>query len=196
MWYIICIMSMKEKLQGIKSNKSLIGGILVVIIILVLVFTLGKKGAEAPVAEEEVTGESEGMALSVAEPVVSGDNEYAFSGVEWMFDTEDPLVVGTGQTYLKMMFADFTRNGNAITFGRPYKLGFHPGTCEAVDFLDTAELSGIPLAYAKCSDGKITREFAVLQEAENVMVKMNEVKGEEETGWQDWYKINVTEIVK
>ncbi len=190
-------MKMKEKLNEIKSNKSLMGGILVVIIVLLVVLVGGKKGGNSEVTNEpEVTETENETALSVAKPVVSGDYEYAFSGVEWMFDTEDPLVVGTGQTYLKMMFADFTRNGNAITFGRPYKLGFHPGTCEALEFLDTTDVAGIPLAYAKCSDGKTTREFAVLQEAEKVTVKMNEIIGEEETGFQDWYKINVTEIVK
>lgn len=188
-------MNMKEKMKEVTSNKSVWWGLLVVIIILVLIFTVGKKGASAP-TEENNTGEESTTALSPAEPVVSGDYEYEFSGVEWIFDTEDPQVVGTGQTYLKMMFADFTRNGNAITFGRPYKLGFHPGTCESAEFFDTTEVSGIPIAYAKCSDGKITREFAVLQDKETIMVKMNEVSGEVETGFQDWYKINVTEIVK
>ncbi|MDQ5883269.1 MAG: hypothetical protein QG654_182 [Patescibacteria group bacterium] len=189
-------MKITEKLSELKSNKSLLGGILVVIIIVVLVLTVGKGSKKEEVLETENTDTKDQTALSVGEPVVSGDYEYAFSGVEWIFDTEDPLVIGTGQTYLKMIFADFTRNGNAITFGRPYKLGFHPGTCESVEFLDTTDVSGIPLAYAKCSDGKITREFAVLQEAEKVTVKMNEIIGEEETGFEDWYKINVTEIVK
>lgn len=190
-------MKIKEKMEEIKSNKSLLGGILVVIIIVVLVLTVGKGTKNKQEVEVPETSETENQtALSVAKPVVAGDFEYAFSGVEWIFDTEDPLVVGTGQTYLKMMFADFTRNGSAITFGRPYKLGFHPGKCESVEFLDTTDVAGIPLAYAKCSDGKTTREFAVLQEAEKVTVKMNEIIGEEETGFQDWYKINVTEIVK
>ena len=196
---------MKEKMEEMKSNKSFMWGILVLIIILVLVLTVGKKGdkdsqndvdkeADSMVDENETEGE--GMALSPVEPVVSGDYEYDFSGVEWIFDTEDSQVVGTGQTYLKMTFADFTRNGNAIAFGRPYKLGFHPGTCESVNFLDTADSAGIPIAYAVCTDGKTTREFAVLQDSENVMVKMNEKIGEEETGFEDWYKINITEIVK
>lgn len=194
---------MKEKFEEMKSNKSFIWGILVVIIILVLIFTVGKKGDKDSQNNVDENGNSmvdengsEGTALSPVEPVVSGDYEYDFSGVEWIFDTEDAQVVGTGQTYLKMIFADFTRNGNAITFGRPYKLGFHPGTCESVSFLDTADSAGIPIAYAVCTDGKITREFAVLQDSENVMVKMNEKMGEEETGFEDWYKINITEIVK
>jgi len=187
-------MNIKEKMN---ENKNVVWGAVAVVVIIILLIVLGGKGKDKKEVEINETSETEGQtALSVAEPVVSGDFQYAFSGVEWMFDTQDPLVVGTGQTYLKIMFADFTRNGNAITFGRPYKLGFHPGTCEAVEFLDTTNVTGIPLAYAKCSDGKTTREFAVLQEAENVMVKMNEMVGEEETGFQDWYKINITEIVK
>lgn len=192
-------MTIKEKMN---ENKNAIwGGVVVVIIIILLIVLGGKKGEDVDVMLDEngdpiEQTEGEMTALSPAEPIVSGDYEYAFSGVEWMFDTEDPLVVGTGNTHLKMMFADFTRNGNAITFGRPYKLGFHPGTCESVEFLDTTDVSGIPLAYAKCSDGETTREFAVLQESEKVSVKMNEVKGGEETGFKDWYKIDVTEIVK
>jgi hypothetical protein len=192
-------MTIKEKMQ---ENKNVLWGAVAVVIIIILLIVLGgkKDGGEEVMLDEngnpvEQT-EGEMTALSPAEPIVSGDYEYAFSGVEWMFDTEDPLVVGTGNTHLKMMFADFTRNGNAITFGRPYKLGFHPGTCESMEFLDTTDVAGIPLAYAKCSDGKTTREFAVLQEAEKVTVKMNEKVGEEETGFQDWYKIDVTEIVK
>jgi hypothetical protein len=194
---------MKEKFEEMKSNKSFVWGILVVIIILVLIFTVGKKGDKDSQGDVDENGNSmvdengsEGMALSPVEPVVSGDYEYDFSGVEWIFDTEDEQVVGTGQTYLKMIFADFTRNGNAITFGRPYKLGFHPGTCESVNFLDTTESAGIPIAYAVCTDGKIAREFAVLQDSENVTVQMNEIVGEEETGFVEWYKINITEIVK
>lgn len=188
-------MTFKEKM---KENKNVLLGALTVVIIIILLIVLGGKNGSNENVEENNSTDSEGemTALKPAQSIVSGDYEYAFSGVEWMFDTEDPLVVGTGNTHLKMMFADFTRNGNAITFGRPYKLGFHPGTCESMEFLDTTDVAGIPLAYAKCSDGKITREFAVLQEAENVIVKMNEVKGEEETGFQDWYKIDVTEIVK
>lgn len=187
-------MNMNEKMNEIKSNKSLLWGILVVIIILVLVFAVKGDKNKTGELEENTLGE-ENTALS-AEPVVSGDYEYAFSGVEWVFDTEDPQVVGTNQTYLKMIFADFTRNGSAISFGRPYKLGFHPGTCKDVDFIDTTSEKGTPLAYAECSDGKTTREFVVLQEMENIIVKMNETIGEESTGFKDWYKINITEIVK
>lgn len=188
-------MTIKEKMQ---ENKNVLWGAVAVVIIIILLIVLGGKKDGGEDVEVNESSETEGQmtALSPAEPIVSGDYEYAFSGVEWMFDTQDPLVVGTGNTHLKMMFADFTRNGSAITFGRPYKLGFHPGTCESVDFLDTTDVAGIPLAYAKCSDGKITREFAVLQEAEKVTVKMNEIVGEEKTGFEDWYKIDVTEIVK
>ncbi len=193
---------MKEKFEEIKSNKSFMWGILVVIIILLLVLTVGKKDKTEEgdnMKEDGVSevDESENQtALSATQPIVSGDYEYDFSGVEWIFDTEDSQVVGTGQTYLKMMFADFTRNGNAITFGRPYKLGFHPGTCESVSFLDTAESAGIPIAYAVCTDGKTTREFAVLQNSEKVVVAMNEKIGEEETGFKDWFTLDITEIVK
>ncbi len=195
-------MNMKEKFEEIKSNKSFMWGILVVIIILLLVLTVGKKDKTEEgdnMKEDGVSevDESENQtALSATQPIVSGDYEYDFSGVEWIFDTEDSQVVGTGQTYLKMMFADFTRNGNAITFGRPYKLGFHPGTCESVSFLDTAESAGIPIAYAVCTDGKTTREFAVLQNSEKVVVAMNEKIGEEETGFKDWFTLDITEIVK
>jgi hypothetical protein len=189
-------MSIKEK---IKSNKNILLGILGLAVILVLILTVGSKnGDEAEVLnenEEMAEEERELTALSPAEPVVSGDYEYAFSGVEWIFDTEDEQVVGTGNTYLKMMFADFTRNGNAITFGRPYKLGFHPGTCQSVDFLDTTEISGIPVAYARCSDGATTREFVALQDMENVIIQMKEISLDD-AEWQEWYKVNVTEIVR
>lgn len=188
---------MKEK---IKSNKNILLGILGLAVILVLILIVGgKKDEEGSVILDEngdvVEEEVELTALSPTETIVSGDYEYDFSGIEWIFDTEDEQVVGTGNTYLKMMFADFTRNGNAITFGRPYKLGFHPGTCQSVDFLDTTEISGIPVAYAKCSDGTTTREFAAVQDMENVIIQMKETSLND-AEWQEWYKINVTEIVR
>ncbi|MEZ4114377.1 MAG: hypothetical protein R3B65_02975 [Candidatus Paceibacterota bacterium] len=83
---------MKEKLEELKSNKSFMWGILVVIIILVLVLTVGKKGdgkEKVSKEEDETSNMEEQTALSAAEPVVAGDYEYAFSGVEWIFDTED-----------------------------------------------------------------------------------------------------------
>lgn len=54
---------------------------------------------------------------------------------------------------------------------------------------------GIPLAYAECSGDGVVRDFVVLQEDQNIVVKMNETKDLKESGWQDWYKIDVTQIV-
>ncbi len=187
---------MKEK---IKSNKNTLLGVLGLAVILVLILTVGgNKGERAEVSnedEEMLEEERDLTSSSPAETVVSGDYTYDFSGVEWIFDTEDEQVVGTGNTYLKMMFSNFTRNGNEITFGRPYKLGFHPGTCESVDSLDTTGISGASVAYAKCSDGKTTREFAVMQDMETIIVQMKEVSAEDAV-WQEWYKIDITEVVK
>jgi hypothetical protein len=198
-------MNIKEKMEEIKSNKNILAGLagLIIIIILIVVLSGGKEARERDEALVDENGdpieteveEVEMIAISPSQVIVAGDFEYAFSGIEWMFDKEDEQVVGTNNTYLKMMFADFTRNGNAITFGRPYKLGVHPGTCRATDELDTSSLSGIPVAYAKCSDGKITREFAVLQDSENVIVHMRETSlaGSD---WQEWFRVNVTEVVR
>lgn len=140
--------------------------------------------------------DTDANALHVAQQVVAGDYTYEFSGVNWMFDTESDEVKGTGQTWLKMEFADFTRNGNMIAFGRPYKLGAHPGTCAEADFIDTAELEGIPLGYAVCTGAGVKHEFAALQRLENVVVVMRETKGEAVGNWTEWYKIDVTEIVR
>jgi hypothetical protein len=135
-------------------------------------------------------------ALHVVTPVVEGDYEYTFTGIKWIFDTESPEVVGTKQTWLKMTFADFTRNGTAISFGSAYKLGVHPGTCKQSDFIDTTAADGVPFAYATCTDGKIKHDFAVLQREKNIIVVMNEMVGGKETGWKDWYAIDVTDVVR
>lgn len=177
---------------------KIIGLAAIVVVVLLIIFIGPKDGEKAKSADKNSKDQAEtpSDALSVAQPVVSGDYEYTWQGVKWIFDTESEEVAGTGQTWLKMEFADFTRNGSAITFGRPYKLGVHPGTCKEVDYLDTSSESGIPFAYAECSDGTITRDFVVLQEDQDVVVKMNETKDGEASGWQDWYKIDVTEIVR
>lgn len=173
----------------------IVAGIVVVAVLLVI-FVRTKPGMEEPVGEEPIAEETGDNALHVAQQVVEGDYTYEFSGVTWVFDTESPEVKGTGQTWLKMEFADFTRNGNAIAFGRPYKLGAHPGTCTVSDFIDTADVDGIPLGYAVCNGTGVKHEFAALQRLENVVVVMRETKGEAVGAWTEWYKIDVTEIVR
>lgn len=184
---------------GGQKNGGLINkivGAVVLIVIILLIVLIGPKDKN-PEAEENATGNTDDeIALTALQPVTAGDYEYAFQGVKWIFDTESTEVVGTNQTWLKMEFADFTRNGNAIAFGKPYKLGVHPGTCRQADFIDTATESGIPFAYAICEGEGIMREFVVLQESENVVVKMKETKADTESVWKEWYKIDVTEIVR
>lgn len=175
------------------TNK-IIGGVILLIALALIIF-VRPNADKAPTAEENTPEESEGV-LQVAQQVVSGDYTYEFQGVKWIFDTESAEVAGTGQTWLKMEFADFTRNGNAISFGRPYKLGVHPGTCANSDFVDTTDVAGIPLGYAVCEGSGVKREFVALQEIENVTVKMRETKGDVVSEWKDWYKIDVTEIVR
>lgn len=177
--------------------KKIIGGVVVLAVILLIIFLSGDKTPSeesSPVTEE--TSETNNGALAVVQPVKEGDYEYVFKGVKWTFDTTSPEVVGTNQTWLKMEFADFTRNGNAIAFGTPYKLGVHPGTCKQVDFIDTTSEEGIPFSYARCEGTGIVQDFVVLQNNEEIIVKMNEKKGEVESGWKDWYKIDVTSIVR
>lgn len=173
-------------------------GVAVLILVILLIVLSKSKSDDNVVADDESSemGSNGDNALHVAQQVVAGDYTYEFSGVKWIFDTESAEVAGTGQTWLKLEFADFTRNGNAISFGRPYKLGVHPGTCEQTDFIETPAEAGIPLSYAVCEGAGVKREFAVLQNLENVIVVMRETKGEAVGDWQDWYNINVTEIVR
>lgn len=175
---------------------KIIGGIVVVVIVALLIIFGGSKERAQEAADENTETEQPDTALHVIKPVVSGDYEYVFSGIKWIFDTDSQEVSGTGQTWVKMEFADFTRNGNAIAFGRPYKLGFHPGTCEESDYIDTSEETGIPFSYATCEGEGVRHDFVVLQESEKVVVKMKETKGEEIGVWKEWYKIDVTEIVR
>lgn len=191
---------------GQKRNgliNKIVGGAVVLVVILLIVFIKKDKTVEEPADAnaEEVLIEND--ALSVAQPVASGDYEYTFSGIKWIFDTESPEVAGTNQTWVKLEFADFTRNGNAIAFTRPYKLGVHKGTCNEVNFIDSSAETGIPIAYARCEGEGVVHEFVVLQELENVVVKMKETESPSNTSgqiadaiWKEWYKINVTEIVK
>ena len=183
--------------------NKIVGAVVLIIVILLIVLIKPKDENTTGAEENVVENTNDETALTALQPVMAGDYEYEFQGVKWIFDTESPEVAGTNQTWLKMEFADFTRNGNAIAFGKPYKLGVHPGTCRETDFVDTATEPGIPFAYATCEGAGTKREFVVLQESENVVVKMREVKGPSNSSgqiadaiWKEWYKIDVTEIVR
>ncbi len=198
---------MAENNNGTQKRGGLINKIIgaaVLLIVVLLIIFIGPKGDKTPDgAADDANTNADDSALHVVQPVKAGDYEYAFSGVKWTFDTTSPEVAGTDQTWLKLEFADFTRNGNAIAFGRPYKLGVHAGTCKEVDFIDTESLEGIPFSYAECEGAGVKQEFVVLQQLEKVVVMMNETKAPSTgsgqaviSGWKDWYSINVTEIVR
>jgi hypothetical protein len=178
-------------------NKIIIGAIILVVIFLIIFFWPKKIVAPADeVTVVDATAETNNGALRVIQPIMSGDYKYEFTGVKWTFDTTSPEIAGTNQTWIKMEFADFTRNGNAIAFGTPYKLGVHAGVCKEIDFIETLPEDGIPFSYAECKGNGVTRDFVVLQKEEQIVVRMKEIKSGSEPVWKDWYKIDVTDIVR
>jgi hypothetical protein len=185
-------------MKWVKNNKNaLLWALTIIVIILIIVFSKPGDKAEEAITNEETAETAESQAEESAATIASVDgNVYDFSGVKWEFDTEDPSVP-EGQTWVKMRFADFSRNGSVINLRNPYKLGFHPGVCEEVDFVDTTGTEGVPLAYAKCTYGTMTRDFAVLQQMDTVTVKYMDTKdGVSNPTWSDLYSIDVTTIVK
>lgn len=181
-----------------KNKNALLWALTIIVIILIIIFS--KPGDRADKKDikneesEETTGEQ--TTLDVAEITAADGNKYDFSGVQWEFDTEDPSVP-EGQTWVKMRFADFARNGSVITLRNPYKLGFHPGVCTESDFVDTTGVEGIPLAYAQCVYGTMTRDIVVLQQMDNVVVKYMDTKdGVSNPTFTDLYSIDITTIVK
>lgn len=185
-------------MNWVKNNKNaLLWALTIIVIILIIIFSKpgDKANNEEALTNEEASTEQTGT--EDAETVAGVDgNTYDFSGIQWEFDTTDPSVPA-GQTWLKMRFADFTRNGSVITLRNPYKLGFHPGVCAEKDFVDTTGLNGIPLAYVQCVDGTMTRDIAVLQEMNTVTIKYMDTKdGVSNPTWSDLYAIDVTTIVK
>ncbi len=185
-------------MKWVKNNKNaLLWALTIIVIILIIVFSKPGDKADEAIVNEESAETAEGQTEESAATIASVDgNVYDFSGVQWEFDTEDPSVP-EGQTWVKMRFADFSRNGSVINLRNPYKLGFHPGVCEEVDFVDTTGVEGIPLAYAKCTYGAMTREFAVLQQMDTVVVKYMDTKeGVSNPTFADLYSIDITTIVK
>ena len=180
--------------------KKGIWGAIIVIAVLLLIF-LWPRETKSPTEEVlpvvDETAETNGGALQVLKPVNEGDYEYEFTGVKWTFDTTSPEVAGTNQTWLKMEFADFTRNGNAITFGTPYKLGVHAGVCREVDSIDIdVDEEGIPFSYVVCEGAGEMKEFVALQREKEIVVKMRETKAGDVSPWKDWYEVDVTDIVR
>lgn len=179
-----------------KNKNTILWALTIIVIILIIIFSKpGDKNREEGDMNtgSEVSNET-GSGLEVAPEMVAAEdgNVYDFSGIQWEFDTPD---ASNGQTLLKMRFADFTRNGSAITFSNPYKLGFHPGTCQEVDFIDTTTDTGIPLSYVQCTDGMVTRDIVVLQEAQTIMVKYSDSgEGIKPTGLQELYTLNLTNL--
>jgi hypothetical protein len=180
------------------SNKFvLIATVLVAVLFLVLFWP---RQTTSPVQDTPSPNESAEInngALQVVMPVTEDGFQYEFTGIKWIFDTTSPEVSGTNQTWLKMTFADFTRNGNAITFGTPYKLGVHEGVCKEVDSLETdTNEKGVPFSYVVCESENIKKEFVAFQREKEIVVRVKEIKNGHDPVLKDWYKIDVTEIVK
>lgn len=181
-----------------KNKSAILWALTIIVIILIIIFSKpGNKAQDEGNTNTNSETSQEANAGTEADPemvATEEGNTYDFSGVQWEFDTEDPEVP-EGQTWLKMRFAEFTRNGSVITFNNPYKLGFHPGVCQEVDFIDTTSEMGIPLSYVQCTDGMITRDIVVLQENEMVMVKYSDMgEGVETEGFQELYTLDITNL--
>jgi hypothetical protein len=180
-----------------KNKNVILWALTIIVIILIIVFSKpGNNTDEEVLTNEDGTEIVDGTAGD-SETVTGDDSStYDFSGVQWEFDTTDPSVPA-GQTWVKMRFADFTRNGSVITLKNPYKLGFHAGVCAETDFVDTTGLNGIPLSYVQCVDGTSTRDIVVLQEMNTVTVKYMDTKdGVSNPTFSDLYSIDITTIVK
>lgn len=182
-----------------KNKNTILWALTIIVIILIIIFSKPGNNTNQEVITNE-NGEEvsiEAVETQTPETIAAEDGStYDFSGIQWEFDTTD-MSVPAGQTWLKMRFVDFTRNGSMINLRNPYRLGFHPGTCEEVDFIDSTIEAGIPLAYAKCSDASITREFVVLQEMNKVVVKyIDTVDGVQNAEFAELYSVDLTTIVQ
>lgn len=184
---------MKELLKGNKKNFFWIAVIALLVLIIIFSGSSNKDESEnIEVIESEEVEEVQEVPAVVTQVVEEGGDVYDFSGVVWEFDTEDASVAD-GQTWLKMRFADFTRNGATINFGNPYKLGHHDGVCSEVNYFDTTSESGIPVSYVECSTEDATRQVVVLQELNNVVIKFRDSS---EGSFSELYSVDVTDIVR
>lgn len=184
-----------------KNKNAILWALTIIVIILIIILSKPKdRGGEVITNEEageETNSENTSSSSESAAEIAAADGYvYDFSGIQWEFDTED-LSVPEGQTWLKMRFADFARNGSVINLRNPYKLGFHAGVCKEVSFIDTTAVDGIPLSYVQCVDGSTTRDIVVLQQLDHVVVKyMDTVDGVSNPSFSDLYSIDVKTIVK
>jgi len=183
-----------------KNKNVILWALTIIVIILIIIFSKpGDKtnNKDVNVNSDEQSETEQGGAGEAPETVATeGGDVYDFSGIQWEFDTTDPSVP-FGETWLKMRFADFTRNGSVITLRNPYKLGFQPGVCSEIEFIDTTIETGIPLTYVECKNDSITRNIVVFQEMNNIVVKFMDTKeGVSDTTFSELYKINITTIVQ
>lgn len=182
-------MDEKKKANIIRIAKNVGFGVLVLLAIIAIARN-AKKQPE-PVQEQAPVE----IAMKATQPIDVAGAVYDFTGVRFEFDTTDASVP-QGHTWVKMWFADFTRNGSAITFGKPYKLGFHAGTCVDAVAIDTTGETGIPFGFAQCTQEGKVRDIAVFQENQSVVVKFRDVQEGVPTAFTTLHTIDVASIVQ
>lgn len=180
------------------KRKAILGvfGLLIVVALLVILFAGGKKEDLADRSEPVENSESISETL-VMQPVETDSYTYKFQGIDWMFEE------GEEGTKVNFMFDRFSRkDGVFVTFGNPYKLGSYEGACQALESIayDAEANPGIPLAFAECRGAAKTRQFMLVQQAEEVVAKSRvlyeEIEGDTDALFASIYTINLTEIVQ
>lgn len=187
-----------------------LSGLILIAIILVLIFVPeGDKKAErkekksADQQQEEVASQEETSGTTFMQPITEGDFIYQFSGINWMFESEDVAGERTPVTQVNWMFEDFSRRQEKVivTFGEPYKMGLVQGECSEVEALeyDADAEEGLALAYASCDlvAQTGTTEFAIFQEDADVVTKRRTYSDAEDKGsFVEISRVDMTEVVE
>lgn len=146
-------------------------------------------------AIDKKNNEVHDIVVQAMEPVAMDPFVYQFETIDWVFTPTSEQGVGVPLTHVALWLKDFSRNpGFPVVFEKPFKLGTYAGDCVSRDTLAPGTISGIPVAFAQCTQNDQTIELGVFQQG--TMISFAKRDRAESENFVTLYSIDMTSIVR